>query len=59
MTRRRKRLVNGYADGSEFRAFHTRECEQVACGIDDGDVHGDADFFGAGFGASEGEAGAF
>ena len=39
-------LVDGDVDGAEPGVGHTLEGEEVAAFVDDGDVHGLADFFG-------------
>lgn len=50
-------FVDSDVDGRKLGAFHTGEIEQVCCVVDNGDVHRDADFFGALFGSGQRNAG--
>lgn len=46
-------LVDSDVDGGELGAVHACEGQEVACLVDNGDVHGDADFLGTLFGGRE------
>lgn len=52
-----ERFVDGNVDGGEFGAGEARKVLEVEGGVDDGDVHGNADlrgFLGRCFGGEEG-----
>lgn len=59
MTGGREGLIDSDVDGSELRTLHTSEVEQMRCVVDDCDVHGHSDFFGALFGSGQRDARSF